>query len=140
MVLLTVLVIMLIGMCFCVVERWGVGDGQIASQMPTASRSRISMAICARLAASATRLKSRRKGEVASVRGGGGEGGWYCCCGCRCWFSVCSCSCRCACCCCEDDVFKGCLCAEVAWSREEDEDEDEESCVSIAEVRVTVGV
>jgi hypothetical protein len=49
--------------------------------MATDSRSRISTAIWARFAASATRLKSRRKGEAVSGRGscGGGcekERGW----------------------------------------------------------------
>lgn len=35
-----------------------------AGYMPTLSKSRIITAICARLAASATRVKSRRKGSV----------------------------------------------------------------------------
>lgn len=47
--------------------------------MATPSKSRMSTAICARFAASATRLKSRRKGEAVSVGlCGGGAGCWTC--------------------------------------------------------------
>jgi hypothetical protein len=40
----------------------------MSDQIPTASKSRINTAICALFAASATKLKSRRKGDVAFVQ------------------------------------------------------------------------
>jgi len=39
----------------------------MSDQIPTASKSRINTAICALFAASATKLKSRRKGDVVST-------------------------------------------------------------------------
>ena len=54
---------------------------QSYEEIATPSISRISTAICARFAASATRLKSRRKGEVSVLCCGGGTcaAGCFCC-------------------------------------------------------------
>jgi len=55
---------------------------QTYDPIPTASKSRMRTAICARFAASATKLKSRRNGDVASAVLCWVGGGCGCCC---CW-------------------------------------------------------
>lgn len=59
--------------------RWGQAEPWIRHHNPQLSMSRIRQAICARLAASATRLKSRRNVSVPGCFAGGGRGGTNCC-------------------------------------------------------------